>query len=123
MGTSDDWFGHRCLRTPAPARGKLSGRPLVGQQFRLLQHVCVGRSCLSGGYEAACRWREQGLDLREIQLLLGHSTLLMTQRCLNVSEDELATAMSEKMWKRRVIRLPRNCHATDHANCVSTEIR
>jgi site-specific recombinase XerD len=51
-------------------------------------------------HEAASRWREQGLDLREIQLLLGHSTLLMTQRYLNVSDDDLATAMNEKMWKR-----------------------
>jgi site-specific recombinase XerD len=51
-------------------------------------------------HEAASRWREQGLDLREIQLLLGHSTLLMTQRYLNVGDDDLATAMNEKMWKR-----------------------
>jgi hypothetical protein len=34
------------------------------------------------------------------RLLLGHSTLLMTQRYLNVSDDDLVTAMSEKMWKR-----------------------
>jgi len=48
-------------------------------------------------HEAACRWREKGLDLREIQLLLGHSTLLVTQRYLNVTDDELTEAMTAKM--------------------------
>jgi integrase len=74
-------------------------------------------------HEAACRWREQGLDLREIQLLLGHSTLLLTQRYLNVSDDELATAIEREDVEARVIGLPRNCHATDHITSVSTEIR
>lgn len=48
-------------------------------------------------HEAACRWREKGLDLREIQLLLGHSTLLVTQRYLNVTDDELTEAMTAKL--------------------------
>jgi integrase len=52
-------------------------------------------------HEAACRWREKGLDLREIQLLLGHSSLLVTERYLNISNDELADAMGKKLWGRR----------------------
>jgi integrase len=51
-------------------------------------------------HEAACRWLAKGLDLRAIQLLLGHADLKTTQRYLNVTDDELRTAMQEKLWKR-----------------------
>jgi site-specific recombinase XerD len=34
------------------------------------------------------------------QLLLGHADLKTTQRYLNVTDEELRTAMQEKLWKR-----------------------
>jgi site-specific recombinase XerD len=40
-------------------------------------------------HEAACRWLSRGLDLRAIQLLLGHADLKTTQRYLNVTDEEL----------------------------------
>lgn len=52
-------------------------------------------------HEAACRWLAKGLDLRAIQLLLGHADLKTTQRYLNVTDEELRRTMHEKLWKRR----------------------
>ena len=52
-------------------------------------------------HEAACRWLAKGLDLRAIQLLLGHADLKTTQRYLNVTDEELRRTMHEKLWTRR----------------------
>jgi integrase len=48
--------------------------------------------------ECASRWRDRGMDVREIQILLGHSTLKMTQRYLQLPEgDYLATKLGKVM--------------------------
>ncbi|HYT65498.1 MAG TPA: tyrosine-type recombinase/integrase [Vicinamibacterales bacterium] len=52
-------------------------------------------------HEAACRWLAKGLDLRAIQLLLGHADLKTPQRYLNVTDEELRRTMHEKLWSRR----------------------
>jgi integrase len=52
-------------------------------------------------HEAAGRWLAKGLDLRAIQLLLGHADLKTTQRYLNVTDEELRRTMHEKLWSRR----------------------
>jgi integrase len=52
-------------------------------------------------HEAACRWLAKGLDLRAIQLLLGHADLKTTQRYLNVTDEELRRTMHEKLWSAR----------------------
>lgn len=51
-------------------------------------------------HEAASRWLAKGLDLRAIQLLLGHADLKTTQRYLNVTDEELRKAMAEKLWNK-----------------------
>jgi site-specific recombinase XerD len=60
-------------------------------------------------HEAACRWLAGGLDLRAIQLLLGHADLKTTQRYLNVTDAELRNAMNEKLWKEDGLAGPQDC--------------
>jgi integrase len=52
-------------------------------------------------HEAACRWLSRGLDLRAIQLLLGHADLKTTQRYLSVTDEELRKTMQQKLWNRK----------------------
>jgi len=68
------------------------------------------RAMNSGRPLSKAKWREAGLDLEVIRTLLGHSTLLVTQRYLNINEDELMEAMQEKSG-REPERLSRIVHA------------
>jgi integrase len=45
-------------------------------------------------HECASRWLEDGLDVREIQVLLGHAKLEITQRYLNITDVR-------ELWGRR----------------------
>jgi site-specific recombinase XerD len=51
-------------------------------------------------HECASRWLEGGLDVREIQVLLGHRKLEVTQRYLNVTDVGVVRSMRE-LWARR----------------------
>jgi site-specific recombinase XerD len=43
---------------------------------------------------------QDGLDVREIQLLLGHAKLEITQRYLNITDAGVVRSMRE-LWGRR----------------------
>jgi integrase len=82
-------------RTPIEDQRLL--RETVNLQFRDLRREC------------ASRWWDAGVRERRIQLLLGHSTLLMTQRYLQLPEgddtgEDVATALG---WSDAVNPLPR----------------
>jgi site-specific recombinase XerD len=51
-------------------------------------------------HECASRWFEDGLDVREIQWLLGHAKLEITQRYLNITDVGVVRSMRE-LWGRR----------------------
>lgn len=51
-------------------------------------------------HEGACRLLADGVDIRTIQLMLGHSDIKQTQRYLNITDEELRKAMIG-VWERR----------------------
>ena len=51
-------------------------------------------------HEGACRLLADGVDIRIIQLMLGHSDIKTTQRYLNITDEELRRALTG-VWERR----------------------
>jgi integrase len=51
-------------------------------------------------HEGACRLLSDGVDIRMIQLMLGHADIKQTQRYLNITDEELRKAMTG-VWERR----------------------
>jgi len=84
-------LAHDVQPTPTRAHGRVNREQLaeIDLHWHDLRH------------EAACRWLAKGLDLRAIQLLLGHADLKTTQRYLNVTDEELRRTMHVKLWTRR----------------------
>ena len=62
---------------------------------------CLPPPTSSTAPSMARRWLSRGLDLRAIQLLLGHADLKTTQRYLNVTDEELRKTMQQKLWSRK----------------------
>ncbi|MBA3268878.1 MAG: tyrosine-type recombinase/integrase, partial [Acidobacteria bacterium] len=55
-------------------------------------------------HEGACRLLAEGVDIRSIQLIFGHSDIKQTQRYLNITDQELLKAMTGVWEKRRLLR-------------------
>lgn len=51
-------------------------------------------------HEGACRLLADGVDIRTIQLMLGHADIKQTQRYLNITDEEHRKAMTG-VWERR----------------------
>ena len=51
-------------------------------------------------HEGACRLLAEGVDIRTIQLMLGHSDIKTTQRYLNITDEEVRKALTG-VWERR----------------------
>jgi integrase len=58
-------------------------------------------------HEGACRLLADGVDIRTIQLMLGHADIKQTQRYLNITDEELRKAMTGVWERRRQLRLSR----------------
>jgi integrase len=52
-------------------------------------------------HEGACRLLADGVDIRIIQLMLGHAGIQQTQRYLNVTDEELRKGL-EVSWGRQL---------------------
>jgi integrase len=67
-------------------------------------------------HEGASRLLADGVDIRIIQLMLGHASVQQTQRYLNVTDEELRRGL-EVSWRRaRALRLVQN-HANPPHDC------
>ena len=49
-------------------------------------------------HEGACRLLADGVDIRIIQLMLGHASIQQTQRYLNVTDEEMRRGLGVS-WK------------------------
>ena len=51
--------------------------------------------------EGTCRLLADGVDIRVVQLILGHSDIKTTQRYLNITDEELRKALTGVREKPR----------------------
>jgi integrase len=59
-------------------------------------------------HEGACRLLADGVDIRIIQLMLGHASVQQTQRYLNMTDEELRRGLEVSWTRRRALRLITN---------------
>jgi hypothetical protein len=59
------------------------------------------------------------VDIRIIQLMLGHASVMQTQRYLNVTDEELRRGLEVSWSRRRALRLVTNGQNAVHARHTS----
>ena len=64
------------------------------------REAAADRSALARPASGACRLLADGVDIRTIQLMLGHADIKQTQRYLNITDEALRKAMTG-VWERR----------------------
>ena len=95
--------GRRCGSSPT-ATSRSRGRTGAAWNREQLQQIDLHWHDLR--HEGACRLLADGVDIRIIQLMLGHASMQQTQRYLNVTDEELRRGL-EVSWnnKGRPLRL------------------
>jgi integrase len=73
-----------------------SGRPQEVREIDLHWHDLR--------HEGACRLLADGVDIRVIQLVLGHSDIKTTQRYLNITDEELRKVLTGVCERRRQLK-------------------
>ena len=81
--------GHETKRTKPGARVDRAKLREIDLHWHDLRH------------EGACRLLADGVDIRVVQLILGHSDIKTTQRYLNITDEELRKALTGVWEKRR----------------------
>ena len=101
-GVADGWETLRLLAQGVEPRSTRKGAAWNRDR---LQRIDLRWHDLS--HEGACRLLADGVDVRIIQLMLGHASILQTQRYLNVTDEEVRRGL-EVSWnnKGRSLRLP-----------------
>jgi signal-transduction protein with cAMP-binding, CBS, and nucleotidyltransferase domain len=77
--------------------------PILPSRSSSLSSIPESRNCVREQHEGACRLLADGVDIRIIQLMLGHASVKQTQRYLNVTDEELRKGL-EVSWNRRTLK-------------------
>ena len=77
---TDDWSRFSSARARPGARVDRTKLRQIDLRWHDLRH------------EGADRLLSDGVDIRTIQLMLGHADIKQTQRCLNITDEELRKA-------------------------------
>ena len=89
-------------RTPKAATVKVVGREDRVRRERSRPNTQFQSRPRDGQSTEYQRFRA-GVDIRIIQLMLGHASVQQTQRYLNVTDEELRKGL-EVSWKRRTLK-------------------